>query len=126
MGYFDEDPFDEIVREFFGNSGIRKKREQFIRGEDEDRVIDFIEDDKKIYLVFEIPGYSEKDVLVFVEGRNLEIRAQKNNGENMQNYLNQKLKQGILINKKLPVSVNTKKFSHSIKNGVLEIVFEKK
>lgn len=124
---FFNDPFENIVREFFGQSPIRnKKREQFIRGEEEERTIDFVEDEKNIYLIFEIPGYGEKDVFVVVKGKDLEITAKKSKIENIQDYLYEKLKQGIQIQKKLPSFVNTKNFTHTIKNGVLEIVFNKK
>lgn len=127
MSPFGNDPFDEIIREFFGQapSARRRHREQFIEGEDDDRIIDFIEDNKKIYLVFELPGYEEKDVSVNVEGRNLKVEAKKTNGENIQDYLNQKLKRGVVLQKTIPDFVDSKKFSQTMKNGVLEIVFDK-
>ncbi|GEM_PF-949383 len=129
MGFFDdEDPFDSIVREFFGGEPLhrRKRREQFIRGEDEERKIDFVEDEDYVYFIFELPGFSEKDVSVIVNGRELEISAEKVNGEGIQDYLHQKLRQGLVIRRELPNFVSNKGFSHTIKNGVLEIVFNKK
>lgn len=129
MSFFDdnEDPFDSIVREFFGGSPMRRgrRREQFIRGEDEDRTIDFVEDENHVYLVFELPGFNEKDVSVIVKGKELEITAQKSNGENMQDYLHQKLRQGLFVKKQLPNFVSPKNFNHTIRNGILEIVFTK-
>jgi HSP20 family molecular chaperone IbpA len=125
MGFFDDDPFDEIVREFFGGSPVRKSKQQFIRGEEEDRIIDFVEDENKIYLVFELPGYHEKDVSVKANGKILEISAKKINGENIQDYLNQKLRHGLMIKKQLPNSANPKKFSYTMRNGILEVIFEK-
>jgi len=127
MSFFDDngDPFDSIVREFFGGSPIRRRREQFIRGENEDRTIDFVEDENYIYLVFELPGFNEKDVSVIVKGKELEINAQKPNGENMQDYLHQKLRQGLHIKKNLPNFVSSKNFKHSMRNGILEIMFTK-
>lgn len=128
MSLFDDEdnPFDSIVREFFGGSSNArrvKRKDQFIKGEDEDRNIDYVEDDKKIYLVFELPGFNEKDVAVIVKGNTLEVHAQKLNGEGIADYLNQKLKQGISFTKELPSFVNSKDFSHTMRNGVLEIVF---
>jgi HSP20 family molecular chaperone IbpA len=126
MDIFGNNSFDEIVKEFFGNSSVREKnREQFIKGEDEDRVIDFVEDDEKVYLVFEFPGFDEKDIMIAVKGRELEISAQKLKRENVQDYLNQKLGQGLSIRKKLPDFVDSKKMSHTFRNGVLEVVFNK-
>ena len=128
MNFFgDDDPFDSIVREFFGGSSINgsRKREKFIRGEDEDRNIDFVEDEDYTYLVFELPGFNEKDISVTVKGRELEINAIKSNNENMQDYLHQKLKQGLFLKKQLPNFINTKNFSHTMRNGILEIIFIK-
>ncbi|MEX0920026.1 MAG: Hsp20/alpha crystallin family protein [Candidatus Pacearchaeota archaeon] len=127
MAFFGEDPFEDIVREFFSESSSKRggRREQFIRGEEEDRNIDYVEDDKKIYLVFELPGYDEKDVSVSVKGMDLEISAQKSNEENVIDYLNQKLRSGMYIKKELPNIINQKKFSHTMRNGVLEVIFDK-
>ncbi len=126
MGFFDDDPFESIVREFFGGTTAKgKKRETFISGEEEDRTIDFVEDDKKIFLVFEIPGYSEKDISIIVKGRELEISAVKNDVTDIQDYLKTKLQRGFYIKKRLPTIVNTKNFEHTMKNGVLEIIFNK-
>jgi HSP20 family molecular chaperone IbpA len=46
--------------------------------------------------------------------------------EKIQDYLSQKLCQGITIKKTLPKDIETKGFKHTIKNGVLEIIFNKK
>ena len=55
MGFFDDDPFDDIVREFFGGSPVRgRKRQNVIKNEEDDRVIDFIEERDKVYLIFEL------------------------------------------------------------------------
>jgi HSP20 family molecular chaperone IbpA len=128
MGFFDDnDPFNSIVREFFGDLPIRRNgiRQKFIMGEDEDRTIDFVEDENNIYLVFELPGYHEKDISVIVKGKELEITAHKSNGENIQDYLHQKLRQGLHLKKQLPNFVNPKDFSYTMKNGVLEMIFIK-
>ena len=129
MSFFDDenDPFDDIIREFFGGSPIRRsrKREQFISGEDEDRTIDFVEDENYVYLIFELPGFNEKDISVIVKGKELEITAHKSNGENIPDYLHQKLRQGLHVKKRLPNFVSSKKFKKSMRNGILEIKFIK-
>lgn len=127
MSFFDDDPFDRIVREFFGESPIRERhKEEIIHGEEEDRITDFIEDKEKIYIIFELPGYDEKDVLVKIKGKEMEIIARKKSNEGVQSYLAQKLNQGIFIKKILPKFINSKNFSYKLKNGILEITFNKK
>ncbi len=131
MAFFGEDPFDDIVREFFGKDIERSRRpysETVYKGESEERQIDFVEDEKKIYFVFELPGYSEEDVSVSVKGTTLEVRAGKKESEteSVQNYLTQKLVNGLVIKKTLPSYAKTKTIGHTMNNGVLEVVFDKK
>lgn len=127
MSIFDDDPFENILKDFFGRSPARERRkEAIISGEEEDRVIDFVEDNGEVYLVFEFPGYNEKDVLVVVKGRELEIRVRNISDEGMQDYLSEKLSSGVFFKKTLPDFINPKKFSHTVRNGILEVVFEKK
>lgn len=135
MGFFDDDndPFEDIISEFFSDKPRTSRRvysngEEFIHGEEEDRVIDFVEDDNKIYVVFELSGYDEKDVKVEIDGKQLVILASKKkcDADKIQNYLSQKLCRGIKIQKNLPKFVETKNFKYQIKNGVLEVVFNKK
>jgi HSP20 family molecular chaperone IbpA len=127
MGFFDDDSFDNIVRDLFGNSTLerRNRRETIIKGEEEDRNIDFVETDNKIYLIFELPGYNEKDILVLVNGKELEITAKKINIDGVQDYLLDKLQAGSFFKRILPQFINPKKSSHTIRNGVLEIIFDK-
>jgi HSP20 family molecular chaperone IbpA len=124
--FFNGDPFDSIISQFFGDSPLqRRRRNTVIRDEEDERNIDFVETKNKIFVIFEIPGFNEKDILITVKSRELEIIAKKS-GREMQNYLVQKLNQGISIKRILPNFVNTKRFSHTIKNGVLEVTFDKK
>lgn len=132
MGFFDDDPFENIIDEFFGRSrgfGTErpsKRKSAFIRGEEEERAIDFIEDEDRVYLIFELPGYNEKDVVVVINGKSIEITAQKKILDGVKEYLAQKLSQGSQYKRNLPDFVNPKKFSHSLRNGILEVCFEKK
>jgi len=128
MGFFDDDPFESIVEEFFGRTrpSFARRKEQFISGEDEERVIDFVETDDKVYLIFETPGYTENDVSVVASGNHIEIKAQKKNFDNVKEYLAQKLSHGLHYKRVLPNFISSKKFDYSVKNGILEIIFEKK
>jgi HSP20 family molecular chaperone IbpA len=125
MKFFDDtdDPFEGMLREFFGSSSRGRKGNVFIKGEEEDRNIDFVESENKVYLIFELPGFSQNDVFISVKGNVLEIEARKNQTEGVQDYLNEKLRQGISIRKELPKSISSKNFSHTMKNGILEVVF---
>ena len=121
------DPFEEIVREFFGSRNRPDHRsDSIIQGESEERVIDFIEDSDYAYLVFELPGYLEKDIRITMKGRDLEITAKKTNTANTQSYFLDKFTQGISIRKTLPRFINPKNPKHFLRNGILEIMFIKK
>ncbi|HKL23810.1 MAG TPA: Hsp20/alpha crystallin family protein, partial [Candidatus Nanoarchaeia archaeon] len=130
MAFFGDDPFDEIVREFFGRDLSQQANPQqnggFIRGEKEERNIDYVEDEKYVYLIFEIPGFSEKDVSVNISGKTIEINTTKSDEAKMQDYLAGKLRKGTQIRKTLPEKVKTKNFQQTIKNGILELTFHKK
>ena len=130
MGFFeDDDQFENIVREFLGGGTFRIRKgnyEEIIESEREERVVDFIEDESYVYLIFELPGYSEKDISISIKGRELEIIAKKRSIEGIPNYLIEKFKNGFFIKKNLPNFIKTKNFKHTVKNGVLEIVFIKK
>jgi len=126
MDFFNDDPFESIVREFFGENSHKSQRRNFIAGEDEERTIDFVESNKKVFIVFELPGYSKEDIDLIVSKGVIEINARKKNFENMQGYLSQKLGHGVRFKKTLPKFVNIKKFKSTFKNGILEVVFEKK
>lgn len=124
------DPFDDIVREFFGKdvgAGSPKKRE-VIRGESDEGKIDYVEDENNVYLLLEVPGYSDKDVTINISGDNLTVNAAKKEEdiESMPEYMSKKLIKGTSINKTLPENVKAKNFEKTVKNGVLEIKFNKK
>ncbi len=131
MNPFDDDfgssPFDELVREFFGPN-VQRRHNTIIKGEEEDRSIDYVEDKDYIYLVFELPGYDEDDVDVKVRGKELEVSASKKGCkvDKVQSYLSQKLCKGLHFKKFLPNFINPNKSKHSFKNGVLEIKFNKR
>jgi len=127
MSFFDEnDPFESFVKEIFGEStGPVKRNRTIIQGDGEDRTIDFIEGERKVYALFELLGYNEEEITVSVKGRELGISARAHTTDDIQPYLVKKLNRGQIIRKSLPAFVNPKKFEHSIRNGVLEIIFEK-
>ncbi len=125
MNFFNDDPFEDIVKEFF-SPRQRENSGEIIKGEEEERTIDFIETKNNVFLVFEIPGYSKEDITLNVKKTEAEIIVKKNNLENIQSYLSQKLMHGVYFKKHLPNFINHKKFNWTFNNGVLEIAFEKK
>ncbi len=126
---WDDDPFEGIFREFLGSSRsrnpARRRRASFTEGEEEDRTIDAIETDDSIFLIFEFSGYGEKDISVNVRERQLEINAKKQQIAGIQEYLLQRLQQGMIIKKTLPSGISVKSFKHTFKNGILEVCFKK-
>ena len=127
MDWYDNDPFNSMVREFFGESQVRRGKRQpnFIEGEEEEKVIDFIETKENVFLIFELPGYDEKDISLTINNRRIEIQAQKKSIDNVQEYLVQKLHAGISLKKNLPLGINTKKYHHTYTHGILEVRFQK-
>ena len=129
MNWFNDDPFEEILREFFGESPKSKRyRTRTLVSEEDERIIDFSEDEENVYFVFEFPGYELEDIDVIVRNGFLIVNASKKQIDlgDIQEYLVEKLKQGISIRKKLPSFINQKNFSKTMKNGVLELKFKKK
>ena len=60
MGFFDDDPFEEILRDFFSEGRQRTSSagsKKIIKSEREERIIDYIEEEDYVYFVFEVPGY---------------------------------------------------------------------
>ena len=129
MSFFDEqdDPFESIVREFFGEKTIRRHTpEDFIQGEEDERTIDFVEMGKHVFLVFEILGYEKRDIEIKVDKKQIEIIVRKKTFEDVQQYLARRLGKGVYFKKNLPNFINFKKFNYTFKNGILEVVFEKR
>ena len=126
MSFFDDDPFEDIVKEFFGNRTKTSSSGNFVKGEQEERVIDYIEEDDFVYLVFELPGYSKEDINIEIKGREIEISAVKENPQNIRPAIAQKLRSGTFFRKILPSGIKIKKHEQSFNNGVLALRFKKK
>jgi HSP20 family molecular chaperone IbpA len=125
MSFFGDDSFDEMVNELFGGRPTTR-RKRVLSGEQEERVIDFIEEDKNIYFVFELSGYSFEDVTVNIRNHEIEVNAVKEKLSDVQPYLKEKLVSGTNFKKELPGFVKHKEFQKTFKNGVLEVKFKRK
>ena len=121
MAHDDEygtDPFESMIRDIFGSQRGRRTRVQ----EEEEEELTLIELKGSSYIILELPGYKEHEVLVHVKDRKLEIVAQKKDTSGTADYLAPKLAQGFKLVRTLPVSLG-KKWKHTYLNGILEICF---
>lgn len=120
--FFDADPFsdmDSIFNQLIGRRAKPRKAKQ------ESNKIDFIESEDYIYCTIELPGYTEKDLSLTVKNGVLEVQAQRKSLQKVQDYLSSKFQEIQIIQRSLPESVNPKKFTHTYKNGILEVRFGK-
>ena len=121
---FNNDPFEDIVNQFFGNSArVRRPRAKRIVDE-EDQNTQFIEEEDYVYLIIELPGYSEKDINLSTNGDRINISA-KTKQVIAQDYIAQKQKEGITIEQIAPDNIKMKNFKKTFRNGILEVTFEK-
>lgn len=126
MSFFDDDPFEDFVNQFFGNNpNYRQRTNEVITGEQDERTIDFIETDKETFLVFELPGYRKEDVHVEINKTEIKIIAKRKISESVADYLAHKLSKGVEISKPLPKNLAKKKHEINFNNGILEVRFKK-
>ena len=128
--FFNNGPFEEIIRNFFGQDAPRRARkvrsnDYSLNSEEDERIIDFIESKDKVFLVFELRGYDEKDLDLKISEEKISVKVKKKSVCPMQEYLSQKLCIGETILKNLPEIINPKKYKYTFKNGILEVEFEK-
>jgi len=124
MNPFGDDPFERLAREFFGGSS--SSEEEFIQTEQEVKSLDLIEGKDKVYLIFEFAGFKESEVDVDISREEIKVTTSRKILEGEDEYISQKLATTKSIHKKLPSIVKTKNYSKTFRNGVLEIVFDKK
>ncbi|MEM4042400.1 MAG: archaeal heat shock protein Hsp20 [Saccharolobus sp.] len=98
--------------EEFGN--VRKVRGKPIISEEREPLADVIEKDKEIKVVVEVPGVNKDDIKVKVVGGNKLVISAKS--EDRQYYKEIEL----------PAEVDEKNAKANYKNGVLEVVLQKK
>lgn len=130
MNFFDddEDIFGDLLRDFMGENSYNYEpnRREIISGEADERKIGITESGEKVFLLFKIPGYEEKDIRVETQDGYIEISAKKKETTQIQDYFLNKLTEGIFLRKQLPSFVDSKKFKYTFKNGILEVSFNKK
>jgi len=124
---------NDIVRQFFGgvNGRRSRKRENFeedeeIEEDEEGNKIEIVDLENELHFIFDLAGYDEKDLRLEVKDKTLIVQVKKKGECKMQDYLSKKLCRGETIKKTLAPYLDIKNFKHSIKNGILEVKFEKK
>ncbi len=122
---FNNDPFEDIVNQFFGNSARVRRSRSKRNVEEEEQNTQFIEEENYVYLIIELPGYSEKDINISIDDDTINVSA-KTKQVVAQDYLAQKQKEGITIEQIIPENIKTKNFKKTFKNGILEVTFEKR
>ncbi len=120
--FFNNDPFESIVREFFGD---RRRKKNYEISDDEDVSLNYVNSDNVFYIIVELPGFEADDIYVQVKDRRIEIKAKKKSIDNVAKYLSQKLLAGISMIQTLPQGIG-KEFDYTYKNGILEIQFRRK
>jgi len=90
--------------------------------------IDIIDEDDKIRVIADLPGFNKDDIDVFIEDGDLVIRAQRKEEveERGKNYIRQERKYGEVYRRiTLPVEVDVENIKARYNNGVLEIELPK-
>ncbi|MEA3414013.1 MAG: Hsp20/alpha crystallin family protein [Nanoarchaeota archaeon] len=128
MNFFnnEDDPFEDILNEFFGRKVTRNSSAgNVIKNENEERIIDYIEEEEFIYFVFELPGFEKKDIEIKVKNNELIINILKKDVKNIKNHLKDKLLTKNSFKKTIPIKIK-KDFDYSFNNGILEVKFKRK
>jgi len=90
--------------------------------------IDETEDDKAIHITIELPGMDEKDVDVALSGRELTIRGEKKQEEELREkdyFLRERTYGSFRRTIELPVDVDETAIAASFKKGVLSLTLPK-
>lgn len=129
MGFFNDDPFDEVLKGFFGNSVVRRG-ESYLNESNSSEYggvrnsygntgkipVKKIDDRRRTYFVFDFSGDGEIDVevkkVLSENGGSLKVLEISSAGKKL----------GEVV---LPVKTKTKKMSSTLNHGILEVSFEK-
>ena len=119
--------FDESVSGFFGNTGTgrpgQSTRNWFAP------LADVQEDENHLFLDFELPGLTEKDVKITLENNILTVEGERKAERKSEkgNWLHQECYYGTFSRSfTLPGTVDADSVEATFNNGVLEIRIEKK
>ncbi len=121
MGFFDNDPFEDIIKEFFsGRSGSNVSSRTFRNNIEESS--NFVQSDKNVYFVLDLSGKQSVNVEVKDELVRNEYGEQVHTGKKA---LVIKSSEGDVLQYALPKKIKSKNFHWNFKNGILEVKFKK-
>jgi HSP20 family protein len=90
---------------------------------------DIVETDSKIAISVEMPGVSEKDIVLKVTENSVEVKAEKKEEMHEKKkgyYRHERSYKGFHRYFTLPSAIETKKVETELKNGILKIILKKK
>ncbi|MCS7122243.1 MAG: Hsp20/alpha crystallin family protein [Archaeoglobaceae archaeon] len=125
------DPFEEL-RKF--QDRISRVFEEFERRFPEIRVtyrgfpVDVIEEEDKITVIADLPGFSKEDIEVYFEDGDLVIKAERKLEEEKKeiSYIRKERSYGSFIRRlTLPFEVDTANVKAKFNNGILEVTIPK-
>ncbi|AGK61097.1 heat shock protein Hsp20 [Archaeoglobus sulfaticallidus PM70-1] len=90
--------------------------------------VDVIDEDDRIRVVAELPGFDKKDIEVYVEDSDLVIRAERKEEEEevRKNYIRKERRYGETYRRiAIPMEVEVDKITAKYNNGILEVILPK-
>jgi HSP20 family protein len=122
-GFFD--PFEELRRM---QERIGRLFEEFEPSYIPSMPVDVIDEDDKLRVVADLPGFEKEDIEVYVEDGTLVIRAtrKEEKEEKKRNYIRQERRYGETYRRvPLPVDIEVEGIKAKYNNGILEITLPK-
>ncbi len=126
------DPFEEIRRmqERFGRllDEFERSTRRFIGSEAPEFPVDVIEEEDKIRVLADLPGFKKEDIEIYFEDGSLVIRAKRKEEieEKERGYIRQERRYGEVFRRiSIPVEVEIENAKANYSNGVLEIILPK-
>jgi HSP20 family protein len=124
------DPFEELKRmqERLNRLFEEFERRKFFAREMIDFPVDVIDEDDKIRIIADLPGFRKEDIELTIENGYLVIKAERKEEkeEKGKGYLRQERKYGGVYRRiSLPAEVKVDEIKASYNNGILEVTLPK-
>ncbi len=123
------DPFEELKRMQDRITRLLEEFDRFSAIPTEVSVpVDIIDEEDKIKVIADLPGFSKEDIEIYLEDGDLVIKAERKEEieEKGKNYIRQERRFGEIYRRiTLPEEVDAEKIKAKYNNGVLEIELPK-
>ncbi len=123
------DPFEELKRMQERITRLLEEFDRFSAIPTEVSVpVDIIDEEDKIKVIADLPGFSKEDIEIYLEDGDLVIKAERKEEieEKGKNYIRQERRFGEIYRRiALPEEVDAEKIKAKYNNGVLEIELPK-